>query len=198
MRYRLVTTSLLSATLFIMNARAQTGDWRNVQGIPSGSEISVKGPRHRVGCIFQRATDDKLFCERHKPPRYGTGDQDSRDIDFDRQEVREVRLERSSALLGAVIGAGIGAGIGVAVSKSQDIESKVYTPIGGVVVGAFAGAIIGQLPIRHGKVVYQVQISPSSRLFSTLFQAARRATTEQSPGSSSVPLASKIEKSSTL
>jgi len=144
MRYRSVMCSLLTASLFLSNCQAQTGDWRAVQDIPPGSLISVKTQFGTTRCAFQIAGDAELYCDS------GT---------FHRQSIRRIRLEHlnASAVLGAAIGTGIGIGVGVATTRvSRDAETRVYGPAAlGILGGIVLGVILHRIPMVHGKAVYQ-------------------------------------------
>jgi hypothetical protein len=146
----------LSALLLATAATAQTGDWEAVRNLPPGTRISVRDghPFHNL-CIFQRATDDQLFCERilHGlsrgmiPP----------EAVYPRDKVRDVRLEHSDAA-NVATGAAIGGGIGAAIGASA--HSPSLTRPGGALLLGTGGAIIGgffgrDFPITHGKVIYR-------------------------------------------
>lgn len=135
------------------SVQAQSGGWRAVENITPGSRISVKA-KHRVRCIFQRATEDELVCERMNrgllriaPP----------EIELDRPSVREVRLERSddaNAAVGAVIGAGVGAATGASTGNGTSTRE------GGALLLGAAGAIFGwffgsKFHVLHGKIIYR-------------------------------------------
>ncbi len=135
------------------NAQAQTGDWQAVENMMRGTRISVK-TKHRVGCIFERATENALVCERTDRGSFRIA---PREIEFDRRSVREVRLERSDDANGAV-GALIGAGADAALGASTG--NKTTSREGGVLLlgatGAIAGWFIGsEFHILHGEIIYK-------------------------------------------
>jgi hypothetical protein len=151
---RKIVSLLFVVLIFASSGRAQTGDWQAVENLRPGTRISVKA-RHRIRCIFQRASQDELACER--PDRlYRTL---SSEIVFDRQSVREVRLERSDEANGAV-GAAIGAGAGAGAAAGASNGNGTSTREGGAVllggIGAIAGWFIGaQFHVLHGKCIYR-------------------------------------------
>jgi hypothetical protein len=149
MQWRPTISGLLCVGLFLSSSQAQTGDWQAAQAIPFRSQISLKSQHGNFRCILQKTTDTELFCEHGS---LGT-------IRFDRQDIRQVRLEHpdANASLGAVIGTGLGAASGVALTKgSKDAEIRVYTPIYmGIGIGVLLGVIMSKIPILRGKVVYR-------------------------------------------
>jgi hypothetical protein len=145
---------LLSAS----SALAQKGDWEAVKNLPPGTPISVKYGHFLIHnrCLFQKATDDRLFCVRllygasavFVPP----------DAIYERKKIREVRLEHSDAsnmAVGAAIGAVVGGALGAAGSADTHVRARVTLGLllggGGAVIGGFLGR---DFPIRHGKVIY--------------------------------------------
>jgi hypothetical protein len=152
MRWRRMIAVLLSVAFLLSNSQAQTGDWQAVEAIPWGSDISVKDEHRSVKCVLERVSDHTLFCvgARRHTPIY---------VEFDRQSIRQVRLEHPGrgVALGTLIGIGAGAGIGYASSRnSNDAETRVYGPIGLAIVGGIVGGLImGKIAIPHGKVVYR-------------------------------------------
>lgn len=108
--------------------------------------------RIRLLCYFTRATDDQLICE---TLRHGSGfpipvPVPSYRATFQREEVREVRLEHNegtNTLIGAGIGGGFGALFVALLDKSPELGS---------VVGALIGAVAGHdAPLFHRKVIYR-------------------------------------------
>jgi hypothetical protein len=148
---RKIVSLLFVVLIFASSGRAQTGDWQAVENLRPGTRISVKA-RHRVGCVFQRATEDELACRRlYRSLRL------SSEIVFDRQSVREVRLERSDEANGAVVAA-IGAGAGAAVGASNG--SGTSTREGGAILLGGIGAIVGwfignEFHVLRGKSIYR-------------------------------------------
>ena len=154
----------LRTTLFLMTAfslaptaLAQTKDWQAVKNLAPGTKISVHSNRHRFRdtCLFQRATDNQLFCEWELhgltsiliPP----------DVIYQRKEVREVRLEHrnvSNMAMGAAVGGGIGAAAGAAKGGGPLTRGGGALLIGSI--GALVGGTMGkEFPILHGKVIYR-------------------------------------------
>jgi hypothetical protein len=146
-----IISSMLVVVLFGSNAHAQTGDWQAVENLKRGTRITVKA-RHRVPCIFKTATDDELVC---KPPRlfFILGPAEAR---FDRQTVREVRIQRNRENDGW-IGAGIGAGVGGAVGAHTGSAPRGGGAIVDALLGAFLGGMVaGAVPIfHHDKTIYR-------------------------------------------
>src|SRR5882762_4356309 len=93
LRTRFISVTLVLLSLSASDSQAQTGDWRAVQNLQAGTLISVKA-KHRVKCQFLRATDDAVSCEVIRSGLLGTISQ-ATDLTFDRQSVREVRLEHT-------------------------------------------------------------------------------------------------------
>ena len=151
-RKRQIISSMVVALFFGSTAQAQTGDWQAVENLKPGTRISVKA-RHRVRCIFQGATLDELTCKR-SDRLFRTL---SSEIVFDRQSVREVRLERSdeaNAAVGAAIGAGAGAAAGASNGNGTLTRGGGALLLGGIgaIVGWFFGA---DFHILHGKTIYK-------------------------------------------
>lgn len=137
--------------MLVSSARAQTGNWRDVENLRNGSIITVRTP-HRVKCAFEGATHDALICERIQKGLFRIAPSE---LGFDRRSIREVRLERGDDA-NAAAGTAIGAGVGMAVGASVGRKPRVA---GALVLGAVGGAIgwiIGQEhPILPGRIVYQ-------------------------------------------
>jgi hypothetical protein len=143
---------VLALLLLMSSAQAQTADWRAVEGLPPGAPISVRDRNPRVRCIFRGATSNELVCEQHL--RYRSFDLGPYQIRFDRQSIREVRLERpgDSALAGAVIGGGIGAAIGASIAPRARGTAALF--VGGI--GALLGGHVGtETSIVRGPIIYK-------------------------------------------
>lgn len=144
---------MLLLLVLASGAQAQIGNWRAVRNLAPGSSISVKA-RHRLRCIFEDATDETLVCKRIP---HGLVPIDPAEITFDRRNIREVRLERSSnanVATGAAIGVGAGAAIGASNGNgtlTREGSALLLGSIGGI-VGYFVGK---EFPILLGKIVYQ-------------------------------------------
>src|ERR1039458_5692717 len=70
---------------------AQTLDWQAVEKLSPRTWISVETQK-RTECSFQKATDNKLFCEfTHEDWLSGFHDRRS-NLVFNREEIREVRI----------------------------------------------------------------------------------------------------------
>ena len=148
---RQIISSMVVALFFGFTAQAQTGDWQDVVNLKRGTRITVK-TRHRTRCFFKTATDDELVC---KPPRSLWLRPAERR--FDRQSVREVRLERSdeaNAAVGAAIGAGAGAALGASNGNGTLTRGGGALLIGSI--GALSGWFFGSdFHILHGKIIYK-------------------------------------------
>src|SRR4029077_378728 len=122
--------ALILLSLATRNSQAQTSDWRAVQNLQPGTLISVKS-KHRVKCKFLRATDDAVSCEIIRGGLLGVATKAPPDLMFNRQSVREVRLEHadgSNAAIGAVIGAGAGAVFGAS-GPNTDLNRSASTVV---------------------------------------------------------------------
>lgn len=149
---RQIFSSMLVILLFSSNTQAQTGEWQAVQSLRPGTRIRVK-TLHPVQCVFQRATEDELTCERFyrviQPPLS--------EVVFDRRSIREVRIETSdeaNGTVGALIGAGAGIAIGVSTVKTSNEREGRSLLLGSV------GAIIGwffahDFHIVHARIIYK-------------------------------------------
>lgn len=130
----------------------QTNDWGAVQSLVPGTPISVAKHRGRYECELVKVTGSQLTCVRE----HGHF---SRTQAFDRNEVREVRLEElddNHTFLGGAIGIAVGTLAGLVVgAHSNDPETRVAAPVlFGLAGGAF-GAGIGHAVHRHGAVIYR-------------------------------------------
>jgi hypothetical protein len=151
MRIR-ISHPLLALLLLLSRAPAQTADWHAVQLLPPGAPISVRDRHSRVRCFFQEATSDQLVCEQRI--RYRSLDLGAYQTRYDRQSIREVRLERpgDSALVGAAIGAGAGAALGASTASSNRGTAALL--VGGI--GALLGGHVGvETFIVHGPIIYK-------------------------------------------
>ena len=131
--------------------QAQSDDWRSVEGLVSGTSISVV-TRGRHSCDLVRVTDSNLICDRQ------TGMIDRRLV-FVRAEIREIRIEepeRNRMIAGALIGAAAGALVGfVAAGQSSDPEARGYGRAFGIPLGAILGSAVGHNIHRHGAIIYR-------------------------------------------
>ncbi len=145
-----IISSIIFVLLFGSSAQAQNGDWQAVENLKPGTRLTVKA-RHNILCIFQSATDDELVC---KPLRFlHLGPGESR---FDRQSVREIRLEPNLAKH-MWVGAGIGAGAGAIAGATTGSPPRGGRIIVLTLAGAAAGSILGgilSIPLR-GKLIYR-------------------------------------------
>jgi hypothetical protein len=146
-----IISLLLAVLMYGPGVQAHTGDWQAVEKLTPGTRISVRA-QHRIRCVFQRATDDELACKRlYRSLAL------SSEIVFDRQSVREVRLERSdeaNGAVGALIGAGAGAAVGASNGKGTATREGGALLLGSI--GAIAGWFIGaDFHILHGKSIYK-------------------------------------------
>src|SRR5689334_10963895 len=110
---RQISSSMLAMLLLGGNTQAQSqarvqvqspgqaGDWRAVQNLTPGTEISVKTQR-RYRCVVEKVTEDELVCEAHgRWFRVST-------LVIRRSEINEVRVRpRPNQAKDAWIGAGM-------------------------------------------------------------------------------------------
>jgi hypothetical protein len=94
MRTRQKFVAIAIVILASVGGHAQTSDWKVVQQIPAGSRLSIAAfPSVISDCIFQSATQEKLWCKPARP---------SKPKEFDRRNVWQISLHgrrrpRSSA-----------------------------------------------------------------------------------------------------
>ena len=145
---------MLACLIFTSSAQAQPGGWRAVENLKPRSRISVK-VHLRTICFFVRATHDELVCELPADHRIPFGPSQ---LTFDRQSIREVRLEHGEAA-DAALGAAIGGGVGAAVGASVKGSGSLTRGGGAILLGAIGGLVGGffgrDFPPLHGKVVYK-------------------------------------------
>jgi hypothetical protein len=148
---RLLIFHVLAAT-----AAAQTGNWAAVEGLRTGSAISVRTINGKIfHGRFEAADPDHLVLwsdERSFPGRATV------QRDLSRSIVMQVRLDRPMASMaaGAAIGAGIGVGLGVAAyAPSKDHEARGVVSLVFGALGAGLGAAIAKShPFLHGPIIY--------------------------------------------
>jgi hypothetical protein len=147
------TQLILALALCTSSAQAQTGSWQAVENLSPGSVISVRA-HHHVRCVFRSATDDRLICD---PLQHGPVPLGPDETIYDRQSIREVRLEHSvgaNELTGAAFGAGIGAAVGASSSNGSLTRGGSTLLVGGI--GAIIGGFVGkEFSILPGKVIYR-------------------------------------------
>src|SRR2546422_9138484 len=137
MRRQRIIHCMLACLIFTSSAQAQPGGWRAVENLTPRSRSAVK-VRLRTICFFVRATHDELVCELPADHRIPFGPSQ---LTFDRQSIREVRLEHGEAA-DAALGAAIGGGVGAAVGASQ--KPQTLTRGGGAIrLGAICGLVGG-------------------------------------------------------
>ena len=152
----MIPVALVLVSLLASTAQSQTGDWHAVENLQTGTLISVRA-KHRVKCTFVAATADMVTCQLITGGLLGTVSKAAIKMIFDRQNVREVRLQHSdgsNTAVGAVVGAGVGAVFG-AVGRNTDLNRGASTVVGagfGALLGGFLGLV---LPLRHGRIIYR-------------------------------------------
>lgn len=152
---------LCAGILIALPALAKTpvGDWQVVQqDIPRGWQIIVVTSL-TFPCIFDRATQDELFC---KPARRNRDTSESADIELRRERIREIRVERregANMLAGAAGGGGLGAILGALLVGAARGPSAYAFGLGGGSIGAHSGR---DLHILHGKVIYRRSVEEPS------------------------------------
>jgi len=155
---RSLVALVLTITVFVTNAVAQSGDWAAVEGLKSEADISVQtlsGETYQGN--FDSATPELLVLwsqERDFPSRKLV----RREIP--RQQVKKVRIVHrvGSVVAGSAIGAGIGASIGViADSQMRNHEDRGLVAFVLGALGAGLGAAISKArPFIKGRVIYIV------------------------------------------
>lgn len=88
MKYGQIAIILFASSLALSGAAAQTLDWPAVEKLHWLTRISVK-TQHRTICIFEKATDEKLFC---RDAQNTAGSVYQKDAVFNRGDIREVRI----------------------------------------------------------------------------------------------------------
>jgi hypothetical protein len=133
-----VTTAAMFLTL-LASAHAQTSDWKVVQQIPPGSRLSLAAfPSVISDCVFQSATEEKLWCKQGWR---------SRSKEFDRRNVWQISLHgrRRPRHLGKIVGGSVGGAVGALGSDGVGARDRVAASllIGGlgVMLGSFADAV---------------------------------------------------------
>jgi hypothetical protein len=154
-RDRQIISSMVVALFFGCTAQAQTGDWRAVENLKSGSGILVKA-QHRYWCSLEGATDEELICEVHQRRSLRTST-----LRIPRSDIREIRALPNQAK-DAWIGAGIGAGAGaIAASTGSRTYKGFYAFFGGLGGAGLGAAVVGatvpvfQTIFQHGKLIYK-------------------------------------------
>ena len=152
MKSRKAISFFLVMLLLASNAGAQTGDWQAVKELPPGTPISVKGRDViiRNQCTFRAANDYRLVCEGMSPM--------IPPLVYPRDQVRQVRLERSNAAkvaTGALVGIGIGVTLGALGSDRSGTTRGGRMIIGGGILGLIGGAFGRMFPVVHGPVIYR-------------------------------------------
>jgi hypothetical protein len=164
---RQISSSMLAMLLLGGNTQAQSqarvqvqspgqaGDWRAVQNLTPGTEISVKTQR-RYRCVVEKVTEDELVCEAHgRWFRVST-------LVIRRSEINEARVRpRPNQAKDAWIGAGIGAGAGAIAAGTSSRDYPGFHAFVGGAAGAGGGALVGgivpifQILLQRGKVIYK-------------------------------------------
>ena len=146
-----IISSTLAALLFASSAQAQTqrGNWRAVENVRPGTDISVKA-RRRHYCSFVHANANEIVCDVRRPFWRSSR------VVIPRGEVREVRVPRSQAQHGQV-GAAIGAGAVAVAGASRARRYRGVNACIGALFGMLCGGLIGMMvPIfRRGKIIYK-------------------------------------------
>jgi hypothetical protein len=130
---------------------AAGNNWARVQVLPAGTTVNVKGKDRHLVCKLVSVDGDALRCRDR-----------AKAVDFQRAEIRSVKIPRRgrSTLIGLGIGAGTGAVIGFAVgSKSGNgffgpnfLRGAVTAVFG--VVGGVIGAPVGYVTDFTRSTVY--------------------------------------------
>jgi hypothetical protein len=157
---KLLRLACTSALLTAITAQTQTpagSDWSKVQAIPLDTAIRVSASGKTTVCRLTFVDQDLLRCVETQtlfffPIR--------NDHEFQRTEVRSVKLSRQglSTLAGAAIGAGAGAGIGAAIdaqAKDQAEEGHLLTVLFALFGGLFGSGIGKHTDFTAGPTIYR-------------------------------------------
>lgn len=88
MKSRQIAIILFASLIAAPGTAAQTLNWQAVEKLPRLTRISVK-TQHRTICVFEKATDEKLFC---RDVQNTAGSVYRRNAVYDRADIREVRI----------------------------------------------------------------------------------------------------------
>lgn len=153
---RSFVTLFLAVSLLVSSATAQSGDWAAVEGLASGTDVSVKT---KQGKKYQGEVDsansERLIIwsqERDFPGRKIV----RREVA--RAEIKQIKLNHrlTSIAAGAAIGAGIGVGIGAAVDSqySSNEDRGLLGVVLGLLGAAIGAGIAKSHPFLKGKTIY--------------------------------------------
>jgi hypothetical protein len=136
--------ALVSQSSFAQEAR---GDWTRVQNLTIETAVSVKtksGVKYHGE--FVEATADSLAIDSDEPGFPGRA---TRRRQFNREDVREVRLvaPKTSVLAGAGIGASVGAGLGVGLDATA--KSHEYRGVMALLLGALGAGVGAAIALHH-------------------------------------------------
>lgn len=122
-----------SATMFAQQALS---NWSNVENLKPGTKIVVrtKNGREYVGTKRQ-STGDTLFMEARFPV------QGVRTISLSKDEIQEVRKQKSSSFVYPLLGLAIGIGVGVAIGSTADHPGTDDPSLGKILGGGLGGGI---------------------------------------------------------
>lgn len=129
---------------------AQTGSWQAVESLAPETPISVL-TNDRIHCKFLSAADDSITCELGLHAL-----RTRRAITFDRNDVKQVRLELPAASTFAGAAIGTVAGVALGLTKGGDTLTKEGNElIGGTLFGLLGTFIGSQTHVFHGRTVYR-------------------------------------------
>lgn len=138
----------LSATLFAPSLHSQVDEWADVKLLPAGSDVVVKTQRKK-SCVLETADDQTLTCHTKTRPFA----KHSRQLFFDRRDIREVRVipkthfhcTAHGLIMGALAGTFMGA---------VSLVGLLYAPVELVFIGG--GALLSCDPPRKpGPIIYR-------------------------------------------
>ena len=157
MTYTKIISFLLAPFLLASSAISQTGDWKAVQTLRSGTKIKVTlKNRPTFGhCFFDGASDDQLFCT-------SRGGLLSRRKLYLRDDIKAVYLTHNGPAIGLGVGAAAGAAIGAAGDPVPGLGRGGTALLDAGLLGAL-GAFFGMVldPFFHGREVYRSPDSPN-------------------------------------
>jgi len=113
MKRQRIVLLFLASLMAASGSSAQKLDWQAIEKLKDGDRIWVKAQQQHY-CYFEKATDDKLFCDSVRATRLLQAQ--SAGLVFNRKDIREVRLaphddyDYSKGYLDLILAAGGGGG----------------------------------------------------------------------------------------
>jgi len=154
MRLPLLLIPLLALFTSTVFAKSPIGDWRSVEDVPTGWQITVV-TTFTFPCIFVRASDSELVCgqlDRHAHVS------NSDEIHVRRGAIREIRVEKrngANSLAAAALGASAGAGFGAVAAPGARGPAAYLLGTMGAMIAARKG---NDTHLLHGKAIYRATL----------------------------------------